>query len=251
MEVAILITSDLHGRLPRLPESIAAESFYFDNGDTLFSALPGAQLPEEAIKTATAMIAALAAMNCRAAVPGNHEFDQGRIFFERLAKTSPFPWIAANLVDENDRLLLSPECLFTTRQGHRIRFIGLLDPAACELIPESDLGGCRILEPAPSLAPRLSQIEPDELLIVSIHGGFRQGRQATSDDSDHALLEAFPRIDLLITGHDHRSILTRQGTSLALQPGAYGATAAVIEVKFCSGRPQLKGRIESLGAPRG
>ena len=251
MEVAILITSDLHGRLPRLPESIAAESFYFDNGDTLFSAPPGAQLPEEAIKTATAMIAALAEMNCRAAVPGNHEFDQGRVFFEHLAKTSPFPWIAANLVDENDRLLLPPDCLFTTRQGRRIRFIGLLDPAACALIPESDLGGCRILDPVPCLAPLLNQVDPDELLIISIHGGFRQGRQATSDDADHALLEAFPRIDLLITGHDHRVIITRQGPSLALQPGAYGAQTAVIEVEFSSVRPQLKARIESLGAPRG
>ncbi len=251
MEVAILITSDLHGRLPRLPESIAAESFYFDNGDTLFSAPPGIELPEVAEKSAKTMIASLAERNCRAAVPGNHEFDQGRIFFERLAQTSPFPWIAANLVDENDLLLLSPECLFTTRQGRRIRFIGVLDPAACTLIPESDLVGCRILDPATCLAPLLNQLAPDELLIVSIHGGFRQGRQATSDDADHPLLEAFPRIDLLITGHDHRSILTRQGDSLALQPGAYGAQTAVIEVEFSSGRPRLKARLESLGAPRG
>jgi 2',3'-cyclic-nucleotide 2'-phosphodiesterase / 3'-nucleotidase len=251
MDVAILITSDLHGRMPRLPESIAAESFYFDNGDTLFSAPPGTQAPEPAEKSATAMIASLAEMHCRAAVPGNHEFDRGRVFFEDIAQTSPFPWIAANLVDQTDRLLLLPECLFTTRQGRRIRFIGLLDPAACAHIPESDLGGCRILDPVTCLASLLNQVAPDELLIVSIHGGFRQGRQATSDDADHVLLETFPRIDLLITGHDHRAIITQQGASLALQPGAYGTHAALIEVEFTTDRPQLKARLENLETPHG
>ncbi len=251
MDVTILVTSDLHGRPPRLIQSPAPESFYFDNGDTLFSAAPGTQESGDAEKTAMNMISSLASQGCRAAVPGNHEFDQGWDCFLRCAAASPFPWIAANLLNERGGLLLPPECRFTTRQGHRIRFIGLLDPAACTHIPEADLGGCRILDPATCLAPLLNQVAPDELLIVSIHGGFRQGRQATSDEADHALLEAFPRIDLLITGHDHRAILTRQGSSLALQPGAYGTTAAVIEVEFTTGRPQLKAWLEPLGALRG
>ncbi|MEN9361205.1 MAG: hypothetical protein RL095_2740 [Verrucomicrobiota bacterium] len=249
-DLSILVTSDLHGRAPPLTATQAAESFYFDNGDTLFSAAPGSQGRETAEAAARVAIAALAARNCRAAVPGNHEFDQGLATFLGLARSSPFPWIAANLVDAGGRHLLDPEMILMTRQGRRIRFVGLLDPAACVDIPAADLAGARLLDPAAALAELLAGGAAADLLVVSIHGGFQQGRQASAEDADHELPRRFPEIDLLITGHDHRSIIRRQGECLCLQPGAYGAQSATVEVDFVSARPRLQARIEHRGAAR-
>lgn len=167
-------------------------------------------------------------------IPGNHEFNFGLHHLLKIKEASSSIWLAANVFKDNTH---SP--LFTPY--HRFEYnnisvcvIGLLTTFVSRWESASLTEGIQFesaLRTCKDLIPKLR--ETADFLVVSYHGGLSHhpgsGEKWTMENNLEnegvEIWEAFPEIDLLITGHQHRTLLFRpEGAErgIIVQPSSYG-----------------------------
>lgn len=169
-------------------------------------------------------------------IPGNHEFNFGIEHLLKIKKESQAAWLSANVVQKDmsnkDELLFQPYKLFCFGEL-RIGIIGLVT----DFVPKWESADSvdklefkNVIDVCELYIPIVRKI--CDILIVSYHGGLKADPATgeswsigdTSENQGLDLWNRFPEIDLLITGHQHRSYLyfpQRMKHAIIIQPSSY------------------------------
>ncbi|MFC0213946.1 bifunctional metallophosphatase/5'-nucleotidase [Paenibacillus chartarius] len=268
-ELVILETSDLHGALLpirygdngpaelglakigtliRNERSKRRHVLFIDNGDLIQGtplAYHHARLDRE---SADPMVTALGALNCDAAVVGNHEFNYGLGTLRKAMKESSFPWLSATVVDaeSGEPAFGKPYVVKELEGGVRVGILGLTTPYIPNWEQPQHIEGLRFIdavEAARQWVPMLRREEKADVVVVSYHGGFERDMETgepteplTGENQGYQLCMEVPGIDVLLTGHQHRQIagLDINGVTI-VQPGTAGVVLGKVTVRLEQG----------------
>ncbi|MDD4355366.1 MAG: bifunctional UDP-sugar hydrolase/5'-nucleotidase [Candidatus Izemoplasmatales bacterium] len=177
-------------------------------------------------------------------VPGNHDFNYGRSYLDQfIDNLNTTKVLCANILDKKNRPAFGlPYDLFTLGEGIKIAIIGVTTQYIPNWERKSHITNLRFenaCQVAKRLVEHLKKIENPHLIILAYHGGFEKDLDTfeayvadTGENLGSRMLEEIPEIDILITGHQHRSIVSTVRNTLVIQPGYNGKAMAVIDVDF-------------------
>jgi|LSQX01.2.fsa_nt_gb 2',3'-cyclic-nucleotide 2'-phosphodiesterase (5'-nucleotidase family) len=201
-----------------------------DSGDTTFGTNPIAKAfrgaPDVEVMNALGLIAMC---------PGNHEFEWPSADTLRNLKSSKFPWICANLVDEKTGKLFVEPYIIRQYGGVRIGFLGLITSLVNKdnYKGRKELGLIQIdpIEVAQKIVPEIRQ--KADILIVLSHLGYTL---------DQELAKAVPGIDVILGGHSHTR-LPRPTMVKVAEPTAYSIGEVPIVQAYQWGSEMGKTRV--------
>lgn len=264
--LAILETGDLHGNLLpinyginqpsevglakiasliRQQRQVHSHTLLIDNGD-LIQGTPlsyyHARIDNSPIDP---MIKVLNALGYDMAVLGNHEFNYGLDVLNKAIGESEFPWISANIKKRgmDEPFFGRPYLIKSFPGGPKVGVVGLTTHYIPNWENPNYIQGIEFqdaLEAAKKWVALLKQEEKVDLVVVSYHGGFERDLDTgepteplTSENQGYQLCLEVPGIDVLLTGHQHRSIAgqTVHGV-VVVQPGSQGRNLGKVTVTF-------------------
>jgi 5'-nucleotidase len=163
---------------------------------------------------------------------GNREFHYlFPLVGKRLAKMH-HPVLCANLVDVRGRPLpFVPDRTLDGPDGP-VRFFGLLVPQYPEGSAWERWLGWRFRDPFAVAAEIAATTPPETTLVALSHLGLR---------ADRDLARRVPRLDLILGGHSHDTLLAPEyvGEVPIVHAGPYGAFASRTELKRRDGRARI------------
>jgi 2',3'-cyclic-nucleotide 2'-phosphodiesterase (5'-nucleotidase family) len=168
------------------------------------------------------------------AVPGNHDFDLGRENAARLAKLADFPWLCANLVEQDSREIVDwcRPTLMLERGGLKIGVVGIITPATIAMSFPANIAGLAFLPMAETVARYRDELREQgaDLVLLAIHEGlprdalaqWRRQHDVVDENADRTgerssygtasgghldlmgLVGQVPGIDIAVGGHTHQ-----------------------------------------------
>ncbi len=154
------------------------------------------------------------ALGVHAFVLGNHEFNFGLQRLQEIQAHSQVQWLGANILQEG-QLVYDAYGIFE-REGVKIGVLGLITEFVPKWEPTQALKSltfANVIQTARHWIPKIR--EECDLLVVSYHGGLNTNPVTgeklgalSLENQGCELWEEFPQIDILLTGHQHRQILT-------------------------------------------
>lgn len=220
--IRIYHTSDLHDRrgiVPRLRALRAQEpGLLFDCGDSL----RGSQTVYHRNEP---IVAELDAAGYDAQAIGNREFHYLFPLLRARAARMHHPLVCTNLIDVKGRTLPFVPSLILEREGIRIHVLGLLVTQYPAGSPWERIFGWRFLDPWDAIEPYARTLGDGELLVVLSHIGLKLDRK---------LAQRVPRIDLLLGGHSHDTLLEPEyaGEVPIVHAGPYGQYVSRSELAY-------------------
>lgn len=189
------------------------------------------------------MVKVLNHLRYDAAVFGNHEFNYGQDVLSKAVGESRFPWMSANIVKvgTDQPFYGKPYLVKQLESGVRVAILGLTTHYIPNWENPRHIHGMEFLdavETAKKWIPLLREQEQADLVVVSYHGGFERDldtgsptEQMTKENQGYQLCMEVPGIDVLLTGHQHRSVAgkTINGV-IVVQPTHQGRELAKVTV---------------------
>lgn len=178
------------------------------------------------------------------AVIGNHEFNYGTEILNRAIEESKFPWLSANIIKEGkDCYTGKPYTVKVFDNGIRVGVLGLTTKYIPNWENPYNIKGLTFEDPvehARRWVRVLKEEEKVDLVIVSYHGGFERDvdtgvptESLTGENQGYQLCVEVPEIDVLLTGHQHRSISGKKVNGvLVLQPGTQGLALGKVTINL-------------------
>jgi len=244
VEVTVLHTTDLHGRLVNLiPENDATNTWQgllrvasliraaraeapaallVDVGDTFQGS------PESLRTGGRVVLRAMAELRYDAWVTGNHEFDWGLDPLRALQADAPFACLAGNIgvrfgVTNHPLPRLQP-FLLREVDGVRVAVIGMTTPAIPLWTRAEWLETLEFRRAVDALPETLAAVRAAgaDVRVLAVH----QGHRPRDDEANEVNLIArrFPELDAILGGHTHEIVSERWlDQTLFAQAGAHGA----------------------------
>ena len=158
---------------------------------------------------------------------GNHEFDWGLDALRQLAATAAFPFLAANIRDEQGcGLPITKPYLILERKGFKLAVIGTTTPDTAFTTKPDYVAGLTFQQPAEVLPQLVQEVRNRgaDLIVVLSHLGL---------DADLVLAQEVPGIDVIVGGHSHTAVThpLRVNDTIIVQAGSYGAWLGVLELE--------------------
>jgi 5'-nucleotidase len=278
--LSIVGTTDLHGNvfsrdgrgglallggyLRNLRAARAADGgavLLIDSGDT-FQAGIESNLSEGAI-----VVDAYAALGYSAAVIGNHEFDFGPVdgpgarqalgadprgAIKAAAARAPFPFLAANLVDEMTQQSVDwpnvHRSVLVEAAGVKVGLIGVMSIDALRATLPVNVQGLRVTPLAAAVAAEAAALRAAgaQVIIVGSHAGgacaqFAAPQDLSSCDASAEMFEvarALPRglVDVIVAGHTHQGVAHEVAGIAIIQGYAHGLAFARADLAFDRGK---------------
>jgi len=175
------------------------------------------------------MIAVLNAAGLDVATLGNHEFDLSDAELARRVAESRFAYLTSNVTDSLGRPLLGmPRHLilrFTDARG-RVARLGIV-AATIDQVRRPTL---RYRPPLDALREETARIRDSVDAIVALTHLTLQ--------TDAALAEALPELDLILGGHEHENWVIRRGARLTpvIKADANARTVAIVDLTLLPGK---------------
>ncbi|WP_397379400.1 bifunctional metallophosphatase/5'-nucleotidase [Paenibacillus sp. YYML68] len=268
MTMTVLETSDIHGHI--VPISYADHSaiesglaklaavirkerantehvLLIDNGDLIQGTPLAYHHAKLDAKVPNPMIRVLNELGYDAAIIGNHEFNYGLPLLEKAVGESNFPWLSANIVRESDgEPLFGRPYVIKELGGVKVGILGLTTRYIPNWEKAEHIAGLRFegaVDSAKRWVPYMREQEGVDVVIVSYHGGFERSLDTgepteplTGENEGYALCQEVAGIDLLLTGHQHRTIAGVQVCGVpVVQPGSAGGWLGKATIKLTSG----------------
>ena len=172
---------------------------------------------------------------------GNHNFDHGLPRLRKLMGLARFPYVAANIVDADDRTPAPPTHVLT-RRGVRIGVIGIGHPDTPDLVGAGRAGGYRFLDPAPVVNRHAAALRAGgvDVVVVLAHLG-AHGADASGAPIGPIvdLARAVRGVDVLVADHTDVSVNAVIGDVLVVENRSKGAQYSVIELAWDARRRAL------------
>lgn len=253
--ITVLETSDVHGSifpinygsnepaelgLAKIATLIKNEreknvnTILVDNGDLI----QGTPLTYHYVRTNNTemnpMIKILNGLKYDAAVIGNHEFNYGMDVLNRAIEESEFPWLSANILDRDsgEAYFGKPYSILKVGEGVRVAILGVTthyipnweNPEHIKNLIFEDA-----LKTTKEWVQKIKEEENPDVMIVSYHGGFECDLESgeptenqTGENQGYRICQEVEGIDLLLTGHQHRSLAGKVNNVPVLQPSFNG-----------------------------
>ncbi|MGL5915432.1 MAG: bifunctional metallophosphatase/5'-nucleotidase, partial [Culicoidibacterales bacterium] len=242
MKIAIYHTSDLHGYV--YPTNYVTEQqlgllkigSYFQNDAHKYDAtlkidcgdlIQGSPFTHYLSKQAVSenvIIQALEAVGYDAYVLGNHEFNYGLDYLYKAYKPVEDKVINANI--EGLDLATKPYKIFDY-DGFKVACLGLTTSFIPNWENASNIEGITFADPVEMYGKYEAELKAQaDYIVVAYHGGFEKSldetmtptEKLTKENQASELLETFDSIDLVLSGHQHRSFMTKIGKVICSQP---------------------------------
>ncbi len=149
-------------------------------------------------------------------IVGNHEFNFGIRHLNQIRRNSKIPWLAANILKKgSNKTYFEPFRIFKFN-GLKIGVLGLVTDYVSRWESTETIQGIEfknVIDTAQTIIPQLNR--KCDFLIVSYHGGLKKNPITnekwtvvnSNENQALELWELFPEINLLLTGHQHRSLV--------------------------------------------
>lgn len=265
-EVTLLYTSDIHGHASPLLYGTNEEAdlglakyatvvkqakdkykslIVLDNGDLIQGTPFMSHYVKEYSNKENPMIGIMNQIGIDTAVLGNHEFNFGKRILSDAIEQSNFPWISANVLDENtgEPAFGPPYIIKTVENGVKIAIVGVTTHYIPHWESPSHIKGIGFTDAFSTLkkwVQHIHQTENPDILIASYHGGFERDletgeptEQLTGENQGYQMCMQIEGIDVLLTGHQHRNLTDMINNVLVIQTGnngqRYGEIQFVLE----------------------
>ncbi|GGA71353.1 hypothetical protein GCM10011490_22540 [Pseudoclavibacter endophyticus] len=199
------------------------------------------------------LLTALDGLGVDAAVPGNHDFDDGLdSLLGAAAALRRTRYLCANAIGDQGEPVFAPSAVFV-REGVRIGVIGAVTSHVQRLSRHGGLEHVRFTDPVTAIADQALRLRPEvDLLVAAYHGGFERDPETGAPldydrgENQAARLLEMPGLDGLIAGHTHSARAgTRardDGARIAYaQPGYAGSHVGVLTFEVEAGAVQVVG----------
>ncbi|MCK5387849.1 MAG: bifunctional metallophosphatase/5'-nucleotidase [Candidatus Izimaplasma sp.] len=175
---------------------------------------------------------------------GNHEFNYGRNYLDNYISYLDAKIINSNLIDKaTSTPLYGKEYeIIRYEDGPTIAIIG----ATTHYIPNweqpTHIKGITFIdafEAIKEIVKKIKKIENPDFIIVSYHGGFERDLEThefsmedTGENQGYKILKEIPDVDLLLTGHQHRTLAGKLFNTYYTQPALNGTALGLIDIEF-------------------
>ncbi len=224
--IRIYHTSDLHDRRGIVSRLRALREqnpgLLFDCGDSLRGSQTVYYRNEP-------IVAEIDAAGYDAQAIGNREFHYLFPLLRARAARMGHPLVCTNLIDVKGRPLPFVPSLVLERGGVRIHILGALVMQYPAGSPWERIFGWRFLDPWDAIGPYARTVPDGDLLVVLSHVGLKLDRK---------LAQRVPRIDLLLGGHSHDTLIEPEyaGGVPIVHAGPYGRYVSRSELAFDASR---------------
>lgn len=163
-------------------------------------------------------------INYDAYVLGNHEFNYGLDYLDTAYKSISNKIINANITGLPFES--KPYKIFDIN-GFRIGCIGFTTSFIPNWEQEKNIKGLNFLDPVEMYGKYEKELkEQSDMIIVCYHGGFEKSidgnnvptEKLTKENQASELLEKYNSIDIVLSGHQHRSFITKLNGIICAQP---------------------------------
>ncbi len=264
LKLTVLETSDVHGCIMPLsygnneaaPLGLAKVStvikeerkkeehvLLIDNGDLIQGTPLTYHYVKKQAHQKNPMVHVLNHLNYDAAIVGNHEFNYGLGVLKNAVDTSKFPWLSANILDRHSATPFLGKPYMIKKFGPiKVAVLGVTTHYIPNWENPDHIESLSFEDALVSTKKWVSDIRENEnpdLLIVSYHGGFERDpstgeatENLTGENQGYEICSKIKGIDILLTGHQHRTIATSIHDVLVLQPGVNGQLVGKATVTF-------------------
>lgn len=177
-------------------------------------------------------------------VLGNHEFNYGMAVLEKAVGEANFPVLSANVVKKGTmEPYFEPYTIFEVSDGKsiiKVAYLGLTTKYIPNWEEPKNIAAFDFLDPvemAKGYVPQLREMA--DVVIVGYHGGFERDlemgdptEELTEENQGYELAMEIPGIDVLLTGHQHRSIAQMLNNVAVSQPSNWGQMVGRVDVKL-------------------
>jgi 2',3'-cyclic-nucleotide 2'-phosphodiesterase/3'-nucleotidase len=153
---------------------------------------------------------------------GNHDFNYGLPILKQFLSDLNAKVLTSNVLLNGQPL--GQSVLHLTKKGTRIALIGVVTDYIPHWEKPQHLEGITFLDPIEVVKSEVTRWRSQaDLIVVAYHGGLerdpitREPTEPLTGENDGYALAQIPGIDVLITGHQHRSIATRIGSTVVTQ----------------------------------
>lgn len=240
VRLRVLATGDLHGAflpgagalaatLDSLGDDCECAQLRLDAGD----AMQGSPLQNQT--QGRAGMELLARLGYAAAALGDHDFDwSGDVLRQRLGE-SPYPWLAANVVDSATGR--RPDWIVPWRMldvgGMSVAVIGYITPDVKRTLPAARTRGLRFGEGELALHDVLGEVaarRPAVTILLAHAGGACDAVACTGEIVRLAEQLAGRGVSLIVAGHTHRVMTTSVAGIPILETGSGGGMVGVADL---------------------
>lgn len=262
-KLRILQTSDVHGYIyPRsystnnfentglgqissLVKSLRTEStILIDSGDTIQGSPLTYFQAKENMDTVNPMAIVSNYLKYDYITLGNHEFNYGISYLESYLNNINAEILNSNLLDEssNKPIYGKPYNIINIENGPKIAIIGVTTHYIPNWEQPSNIENIKFEDAFESTKKELSiikKLEKPDFIIVSYHGGFERdfdtfelSCEDTGENQASKMLKELDGIDLLLTGHQHRTLSGKLFGTYYLQPALNGQGLGLADIDF-------------------
>ncbi|PID88355.1 MAG: hypothetical protein CSB06_00660 [Bacteroidia bacterium] len=266
-ELHILTINDMHASIDQFPKlAFLIDSLRNHYPDLLVCSAgdnqTGNPVNDRDSISGMPMITLMNAVGFDLSVVGNHEFDQGTKAFAQRIKAARFPFICANMFPPDSlNLDVQPYCSLTTKEGLRIRILGLLQLNSRGKPSTNPDSVSRITFRSPyALAREYRSLKDScDIYLALTHLGYEEDQQLADTMKDAPF-------DVIMGGHSHTlvkepkiirsSLITQAGSDLHYaslihliweKDKPLSRTAEVLSIDQVSGTdPKIQERIDKM-----
>ncbi|MFC2947797.1 bifunctional metallophosphatase/5'-nucleotidase [Virgibacillus sediminis] len=223
-----------------------------DNGDLI----QGTPLMTHFVKKYAAeenpMVGIMNRIGIEAGVLGNHEFNFGKNILQTAVDQSNFPWLSANILDiQSGKTYFGPPYkLKVMDNGIRIAFVGVTTHYIPNWEAPEHIAGLKFADAFSTLKYWVEYIRENErpnIIIGMYHGGLERDPQTgeptealTGENQGYQMCTEIEGLDILLTGHQHRQLVSTIHGVLAVQPGNNAETYGKVEIVLEKQQDQWK-----------
>ena len=185
------------------------------------------------------MYAALQALGFEAGTLGNHEFNYGLDYLNRVIETAGMPLVNANVLDPaTGKFIYQPykiiEKTFTDTQGRlttvKIGVTGIVPPQILNW-DKANLEGKVVVrdsvEAIRDIIPEMRKAGADITLVLS-HSGIGDDKYEKGEENEGYQIASLPGVDAVVKGHSHAEFPSRNGTGFYEKyPGVDGVNGKI------------------------
>lgn len=246
----IMATSDLHNRFvgydyatnapttrggfsrvaTLIEQNRTENTVLLDNGDTI-QGNSSILFNKDAVQP---MVKAMNLMKYDAYTSGNHEYNYGMSYFERLKQTFSGAFLTANVYkgDPIPANRVAKNYTVLNKNGIRVAVIGVVTPHITRW-DGPNLVGYTVTNPYDEVKSAVKEIKNNNLsdvIVVSFHAGI-DGEYG--NDSAKEVADLVPEVDVVIAGHAHETRIERsKNDSVIIEPGSSGSHLAMVDLKL-------------------
>lgn len=264
-KLRILQTSDVHGyvyptsystkkfentgiaQISSLINSLRTDStILIDTGDTIQGSPLTYFQAKENTGTVNPMALVMNYLNYDFISLGNHEFNYGKDYLNSYLDNIDATVLNSSIVyqDTLEPIYGKSYEIININNGPKVAIIGVTthyipnweQPTHIENITFLDA-----FETAKKEVKRVKEIENPDFIIMNYHGGFERhfdsfelSIEDTGENQGSKMLKEIDGIDLLLTGHQHRTLAGEKFGTYYTQPALNGQGLAVVDIEFTS-----------------